>query len=268
MIYQFKNNRVKKFKVTRKLLTICVLAIFGILLFGNNPMQNFFAHLFAPFLQTGGQIYESSSQAPNWFSEKTKLIEDIKRLTEENTDLKIKLGEFASLNFENLRLKEDLKINFEENTSYASVIARSPQMPLDSLFINKGASDGVRVGDLVLGGEKSLIGKVGKVFNRSAIVLLYSGANQSESGFIARTNEPIEVKGAGGGNLTAETPSDFDIRTGDAILFSYVKDYILAVVGSIETDTAVGQKTIRMSLPLNTQRLKSVFILPVLPLPE
>lgn len=266
MMYQIKHINKKsswfdnKFFRTFSILSLILIAIF---IFGFSNFSNIFVfNIFSPFFKIGDHLYETVFKTPNFFSDKNKIIEENIKLSYEIENMRINLVDYESVKFENERLYKELGLKPAGNLLGAKIIAKPPQIPLDTLFIDQGVKDGVSEGSAVLVGEHTLIGKIVKTSQNRAVVALNSFPEIVSYGYIERTNEPLEIKGIGGGILQAKVPIDFDIMLNDKILVEGSRTYVIATVGVVEADEASGFKNILMSLPVNISKTHLVFLEP------
>lgn len=244
-----------------KILLILLPVIVIVFIFGS-PLRSILGDAISPLFKTGHFFYDNLGRIPKFFSDRNSLINENTRLLDEAETLRIDIADYESIKYENQKLRQDLGIKPAGNFISASIIARSPQIPTDSLFLDKGFSDGIKNGDIVLAGERVLIGKIVEVSGSRATAALNSFANSTSYGFVGRTSEPIEIKGAGGGNIQAKVPIDFDIVVGDKIMVASSSDYTAAIVGAVEEDQSSGFKNVLMSLPADVSKLDVVFIEP------
>jgi cell shape-determining protein MreC len=179
-------------------------------------------------------------------------------------NLRLDIADYESIKSENKQLRDDLKIKPIGNFITSSILAKSPQIPLDSLFIDRGTIDGINNGDVVLASEKVLIGKIAKVTKNRATVALNSFAGVITYGFVERTNEPLEIKGVGGGSMEAKAPIDFDIAVGDKIMMGGPFTFLAAVAGAVEEDKSSGFKNVLLSLPVDVSKINTVFVVPTI----
>jgi rod shape-determining protein MreC len=102
----------------------------------------------------------------------------------------------------------------------ARVIARSPSTWFQTLQINKGSSDGVRVDQPVVNAE-GLVGKVKSVSDGNAVVMLLTDPEFGVSARTLESDEPGSVGPAEGapGDLRFElVPNAKDVKTGELIV--------------------------------------------------
>lgn len=247
-----------------KILVVFFLALALVLFFNFfETTRSLVLETFSPMLEVGDSFHGGLGQAFKNFADKNQLIEENRLLSEEVTNNRFSLVDYEATSYENQKLREALKIRPAENFITAVVVARPPQVPLDSLFLDKGKTDALSVGDLVLTSERVLIGKIAEASRTKSVVSLNSFAGVTSYGFVMRTNEPLEIRGVGGGGMEAKVPIDFDIEVGDKLLTSDSFTHFVAVVGMIEEDRSSGFKDVLMSLPVDISKINMVFISPI-----
>jgi cell shape-determining protein MreC len=258
-IQRSSNNQKSGFK---KFFWIAILVVAIFLVSMTNIFGSFVGFVTQPFFAKGESLGSNLSFAALLFGDKATLAEQVQNLEAELQEFKAREADFSAVNYENERLRGELQMKPRGAMLHASIIARSPQIPLDALLTNIGTVDGAKENDLVFASDRSVIGKVSKLTRDTSTVLLNSSPLLKNTGFIARTGNAIEVQGAGSNSLEAQVPIDFDIQIGDSVVVSHTSDNVIAVVGAIEEDKVIGNKKILMSLPVNPAQIKSVFILP------
>jgi len=266
MMHQTRRTKQSLFNgnFLRVLAIFLIILVFILTLNISNPVRSLVSEFLSPFFKTGNFFYNSLSQVSKFFSDKSKLIEENEKLLNEIENNRLDVINYESIKYENQKLREELQIKPAGNFIAVPIIAKSPQIPLDSLFLDKGTEDGISNGDLVLIDERILIGKIVKVSKNKAVASLNSFAGVVSYGYIARTIEPIEIKGSGGGGIEAKVPIDFDIFAGDKIMVSSSLTYLAAIVGAVEEDRSSGFKNILMSLPVDVSKINIVFVQPLI----
>lgn len=241
------------FKILVVLLLILIFSLW-------DGVRAFTLETLSPVLRSGSSLFGGFGGVFKNFSDKEKLIDENNRLLTEIENTKFSLVDYESIKAENQKLRETLKLRSTADLITTVVIAKPPQTPLDSLYLDKGASDGLRPGDLVSVGERILIGKIAETAKHTSVVSLNSLAGATAYSFVERTNESLEIKGVGGGGMEAKVPIDFDIVAGDKLMISNSFTYLVAVVGMIEEDRSSGFKDVLMSLPVNISKTNIVFV--------
>jgi len=264
MTFQIKSVRQKqKFsgKNFFKMLPVFFLAVICAFIFSFPDISRSLAlEILSPFFKTGDFFYNNLGRVPVFFSDRNKLITENEKLLNELEDNHIEAADYESIKYENQRLRKELGVKPIGNFITASIIAKFPQIPLDSLILDKGIEDGVNDEDLVLVSERILVGKIAKASKNKATVILNSSVGAVFSGYVARTDEPLEVKGDGGGSIKSKVPIDFDITVGDKIMVDNSVAYLAAIVGVIEEDRSSGFKNVLMSLPVDISKINVAFV--------
>ena len=258
MMYLLKHTNQNLFsKILLKVLVVIIVVL--VFVFAVNSTRSLLLEALSPLFKTGDYFYRSLGFMPKIFTDKNKIIEENTKLSDEIEKYRVNAIDYESVKYENQKLREDLKIKPVGDFITSSVLARSPQIPLDSLFLDKGTQDGINNGDFVLASDRILIGKIVEVSKNRSTVALNSFVGVISYGYVARTNEPLEIKGAGGGVIEANVPIDFDIIVGDKVMIGGPLSYLAVIVGSIEEDRSSGFKNVMMSLPVDVSKINSVF---------
>lgn len=259
MIYQTRhtNNDRKKILI-RFLLVLVFLLVFGFF----TPLRTIVLSVASPFFQSGDYLNSLFIQLPKFLVDKNKIIKENEELDIEIERLRVAILDYQMLKDENQRLIKELGFSAPPEFVGAKVLARSPQIALDTLLIDQGEGALVGVGSIVLAHERVLLGKVQKVSSNRAIVALNSFPSVVSYGFVERTHELIEIKGVGGGNMEVEVPIDFDIKLADIVIAEGSQDAVLAIVGSVEENLSSGFKKVLLSLPVNVSKTRVVFVEP------
>lgn len=262
MTYLLKHTKKNYGKNVAKILIVTIsIVIFAALLniFG---FRSALSNLFSPFMKVGNNFYGSVNETPKNFSSKEELISENEKLANEIENSRLAAVDYEAIKSENQKLRDQLGIKPEGDFITASIMAKSPQIPTDSLLVDGGLSDGVKEGDLVFASEKTIIGRIVKTTKSKSTVALNSFADVVSYGVVERTGEPLEIKGHGGGFIETKVPIDFDIVLGDKIMSNGIPQNVIAIVGVVEEDESSGFKNIMMSLPANVSKISAVFIKP------
>ena len=158
------------------------------------------------------------------------------------------MAENEELKGENTFLKESLGLkNYPEISLISSRIISKDYMS-DSILINAGSIDGVKIGFPVVINDKILIGRVLEVYNNySRVKLLSSKDNLTD----ASINGVVGLaKGKGGELISLEMfPRDKDLKEGDLILTSSLGGNYPAglVIGKVKNPKKVDNEPFQVS---------------------
>jgi len=122
----------------------------------------------------------------------------------------------------NTRLRNLLKLNEKMNfeTAACEVIAKDPSSLFKTVMIDKGTSDGLRIGLPVVVPE-GIVGQIIETANRYSKVLLVIDGNSAVDAMVQRTRARGMIKGAPGGicHLDYVLWKD-DVKVGDVVISS------------------------------------------------
>jgi cell shape-determining protein MreC len=262
MIYQLKHTNSKSgLRGNRFFRTVVILLIVLVLAFGANFfIGRYFSGTFSYLFELGDYVYQDFALIPKKAGDQTSLAEENTKLKAEIEVLRSAVFDYELLKSENQKLYEEIKLKPANELVAAKIIARPPQLPPDSILLDRGLKDKVVIGDWVLASDRIVVGKILKVMEERSVVALNSFANTVSYGHLERTSELVEVVGDGGGSLIAKVPIDFDIKMNDRILIEGRHPYLLATVSLIKENTASGFKEVLLSLPINLSKIRIVFL--------
>jgi rod shape-determining protein MreC len=197
---------------------------------GLHATQRGALEVLAPIQEGANKALKPARDLFGWFGDTLDAQDERDRLQRERDQLR---SEVAQLQVQNREL-EQLKGLQEINTAgglqqYAPVASRvyqrSPSTWYQTVTINKGSSDGVKVDDPVVNGQ-GLVGKVKSVSDGNAVVMLLTDQAFDVSAMSASGGEPGSVVPAVGnpGDLLfdlVENPSK--VHVGDLIVTAGTK---------------------------------------------
>jgi rod shape-determining protein MreC len=147
--------------------------------------------------------------------ENLTLRQEIARLKSDNT----RLRETAA-STDRLRALLDLKERLSYTTIAAQVIGRDPTNWYRSIVINKGRKDGLTT-DMGVLTPAGVVGRVVKVYDRLAVVLLIIDRNNAVTGLIQRTRDEGIVEGTDKGLARIKyLPLLSTVKVGDQVVTS------------------------------------------------
>lgn len=155
-----------------------------------------------------------------------------------------------------LSLETELTLRPHGTYGAARVLAAPPRTHYDTLLLDAGAVDDVRMGDSV-SHEGFAIGSVTEVSQHTALVELYSSPGSTHDAILGNEKGITVLHGTGGGSLEALIPGDIKIETGDLVRDART-DYVFGVVVAVrhrETDT---EQYISIALPQPPSAIRTV----------
>jgi len=168
-------------------------------------------------VETPSNFFDQIMEEKKNISELNKKIEYLEK---QNITLKANIQKIDILENEVSRLRSiRSKITKEiQNIKIASVIRRDIMPDKESIQINAGSGDNVRLGQTVFG-VNGLVGQVVEVNMQSSKILLITDSNSNVPGIIARTGKQVIVKGRPQDNMMEISfiSNDADLKSGDLI---------------------------------------------------
>lgn len=248
-----RNSKKKQIQTKYMLVTltiVCVLAIFGGLIFNINggPLKTIAGYIFVPMQQginsTGAWIFDTA----NDFRSLSEVLEENEKLKEQNDELTKQLTNTKIEQYELESLRELFALS-EKYPSYekvaASVVAKDSGNWFSSFTINRGSNHGIEPGMNVIAGS-GLVGIVTDVgpnyskvrsiiddANNVSAMIPTTGDNFNVSGDLKSMNESMTI------TFSELRDDENQVKVGDPVVTSYVSDQyqqgiLIGYIASIE----------------------------------
>ncbi|WP_369855429.1 rod shape-determining protein MreC [Candidatus Thalassolituus haligoni] len=186
------------------------------------------------------------SSLANWMDESTTsrrdLLDQNKQLSARNLVLELKAQRLASLEAENIELRELLSASeqVDDKVLVTTVMAVDPDPYTQQILINKGGDDGVFIGQPVLDAY-GLLGQVVDVLPHTSRVMMIADSNHAIPVQINRNGVRAIATGTGALDRLEliYVPNTADIKVGDLLVSSglggrYPRGYPVATVEQVE----------------------------------
>lgn len=132
----------------------------------------------------------------------------------------------------------NLREQAPESAIMSAVMLTPSQSPYDSLVIDRGEKDGVKIGAIVYANEGRPIGTVTRTLVRSAVVALFSSPGVETNVFVRGADVHAKATGLGGGSLSVLLAHGSKVEEGDAVLMPSLSPSVIGIVEWIDTDPA------------------------------
>ncbi|MBU2542913.1 rod shape-determining protein MreC [Patescibacteria group bacterium] len=221
------NSKVKTFlSITTVIFIFICFHYIGWLL----PFENFFYKFITP----GSQIIHSLSIKINDQEENFESIDDLKtayqKTKKEIIKMQVEQIQISLLEQENKELKKQLNFLKEKGYYYigANVIGKNIDPLGNTIILNRGSSDGVKLNNAVIIDEGIIVGKIAKVEKNLSVVRLI---NDNQSKIIAAITNQDKSSGLveGGYGISVYMnfiPQNETIVIGDMIITSGLEENI------------------------------------------
>lgn len=250
----FSSNKNTKIKRILILVVLVLIFIFSLpwskgILFG----------IGTPFWKLRTSLINFTSNSIETLRSKNSLIEENNLLKEQiskNEKDKIVLDLIKK---ENEDLKDILNRKID-NKKYilSSVLVKPFLSTYDTLIIDVGTNDGVKVGNKVLANGNSFIGYVSETYNNTSKIILYSSFGEKTPVLIGENSVEKEAIGIGSGNFKVEMPRESGIKEGDSVVMPSISSNIFGIVERIEFKATDSFQNVLFKSPVNISELKWV----------
>lgn len=203
----------------------------------------------------------------------SQLVDEVKKLSEENGILRSQVNSYSQLRTENDRLREilNLKSRLEDYKFLGTNIIGRNGSYMDEYIIDRGLKDGLKNGMVVVA-NGGLFGMVTSVSNNWSLVSPIISGGVFVSGKVQRTNgnEGI-IKGQNNNEKSYDLkmeylPIDEDIKEGDTIVTSglgeiYPANIPIGEVVLIENDKRNLSKSVFIKSHVNFKFISELFVI-------
>ncbi len=247
-------------------LLVITLIILGRFTTWLDPIKEKLGVLAAPFYY----VADFPSKVGDWFSDTTRskadLLEENRQQKEELLILRGKLQQMATLNSENLRLRQLLNSSdmLQDKVLVAELIGILPDPNVHIVVINKGSDHGVYKGQPLLD-DKGLMGQVVALTPTTSQVLLITDSSHAVPVQVERNRVRSVVEGIGDLHelRLRHVSRTMDIQPGDRLVTSglgqrFPIGYPVAVVESVVYDPGEPFATVKLRPAADLNRSRNV----------
>lgn len=202
---------------------------------------------------------QTSAAVPALWRDKIAMQEEIDNLNTELAQQGDSSVSISRLQDENRSLRGLLSADATERIA-AVVTARPNQLPYDLVQIDQGSSAGVEVGAPVYVGGDNVIGLVSLVYNRSALVTLFTTPGFSTTAYISGSDVLVTLEGLGGGAARVLVPQGLPFKEGALVYLPSIQPGLFGRIIYIENEPTQPQQYGYLSNVVPLQHLRHVSI--------
>lgn len=252
-----KEKRKKLIRITIGVVIFLILFYFRVSVFGGFSYIS--QGIFRPILVVGNSIGGKFKNFGAYFISKSSLSLQNENLRHELDSIEARILNYNSVLAENESLKEILgRKNTNKNMILTVVLSKPNQSPYDTLFLDVGNKEGIKIGNMVFAFGNIPMGYITEVFVNFSKVILFSNPGEKTQAIATDKNTFFELVGRGGGNFEMILPRDLILEKGDLITMPGINPYTLARVETIISDPRDPFTKALLSSPVNIQELKFV----------
>jgi cell shape-determining protein MreC len=252
-----KTQRKKIFKIALGVVILFFLFYFRSGIF--NGLSYVSQGLFRPVLILGNSVGGKFGNLGSYFISKNSLYLQNQKLQVDLSFDEARMNNYDSVVAENVGLKEILgRKNEKVPMTLATILSKPNQSVYDTLIIDAGTAEGIKIGNIVFALGDVPIGRVAEIYSNSSKVVLFSNAGEKTQVVVSGKDIFLEVVGRGGGNFETIMPKDFTLQKGDQVVLPGINPYVLAITETIISDSRDPFTKALLSSPVNVQELKFV----------
>lgn len=216
----------------------------------------------SPLWRTQAKVADAFGYVFSGFNDRQSLRDEILRLEEEIVRLKLSTLSAQVLRHENEDLRRLLHREGEAERIAASILARPNRTVYDTLVVDVGRKDGVRMDARVFAAGDIAIGTVVEVYPNTSLVSLYSTPGRVTEVFFSGDESAVsaEAVGRGGGDFEMRIPRGVPVTKGYPVFSPLLQGGVLGVVEEIIALPSNSFQTVLFSSPVNIQSLRTVAI--------
>ncbi len=205
------------------------------------PIRTTLNILLHPVLYVVDVPFRTTAYVANFFKDQSKIIEENRKLTSLVRRYAVRDQKYHSIAQENIRFRAQLNATpaKEERFQLAEILSISRDQHRNTVTIDKGASDGLYRGQVVLSGQ-SIYGQVFEVAPNSSVVLQLTDTKHAIPVRNNRTGLGAIAVGSGNSNQLElkNIEANIDIKEGDTFYSSglgqlFPADFPVATVRSV-----------------------------------
>jgi cell shape-determining protein MreC len=256
------DKKIQRKKIFRITLGVVFLIIF---IYFRNGIFNGFSYvsqlIFRPVLIIGQSVGEKFGSLGSYFVSKNSLSIENENLRNQISESGADRANYVSVVDENNKLKEilgrkDLKVNM----ILSAILFKPNQSLYDTLVIDVGITEGIKIGNMVFALGNVPIGRVDFVYENSSKIILFSNAGEKTQVVVSGKGVFMELVGRGGGNFEMILPRDFVLQKGDQVVLPGINPYLIAITQTIISDPRDPFIKALLTSPVNIEELKFVEI--------
>ncbi len=189
-------------------------------------------------------------------------------LVRENKELRGEVQELESAMLDVDRIRSDLKKyermlgrNSPAAFVAANVLAKPSTMPYDTFILDVGEEGGIAVGDTIVVGNDTAVGKIIDVRGSISKAQLLSSAGVTTPVLVGEKALSFDAHGYGGGNIVITVPRDLALAVGEAVYIGTNPRMFLGEVDVVSVSPSDAMKLVGIRLPVNIFEISQVKIL-------
>jgi cell shape-determining protein MreC len=251
-----ENSRYKFGRFT-KTAVISIVVAFVVLIFAKGFVASITSVVIMPLYIVRNYIETSLDTIPTYIRGRAELETHIESLKQEIASQQGIKTTLSSVEEENKELRALIGAT-KTPTILASVIARPPMSPYDTVVIDKGTEDGVLSGAPVYYGSGQALGYVRVTYAHHALITLFSSSNVQSTVYIYGPNIFTTAYGEGGGVIRLSIPPGIVVESGNVVVLPSLDAGVLGEIGVVQSIPTEPEQHAYITSEVSLQSLRFV----------
>ncbi|MCC6520964.1 rod shape-determining protein MreC [Candidatus Nomurabacteria bacterium] len=192
------------------------------------------------------------------FRFKSSLIKENELLKSELAEKESFLADYASVLAENIKIKSLLGRTNTESTILGTILVKPNRSVYDTLILDIGSDDGVRVDTKVYVDGIIYVGDITSVTDKTARVTLLSTADKVTQVSIDGNDTTLDLVGNGGGSFEMNVPKGFELIEGVQVSSLGLRKHPIAIAEKVISDPREPIQKILLRSLVNIQEVRFV----------
>ncbi len=261
-----KGNYPRNSKMTesKRMYFVWILVAFVLLFSAKEIIATLTSFVTTPVYVARNYIETGTGNVPVFIRSRMDLDTQISNLQQELSANQGMSATLSQMREENKELRSLLHASATPRIA-AGVIARPPYSPYDTFILDKGTDDGIQQYAPVYHGASRVIGYVRAVFERSALVILFSSSGVESTAYVFGPNIFTSIYGEGGGIMRLSIPQGIVVEKGNTVVLPSIEGGVLGEVFDVQSVPTEPEQHAYISFdaPLVGIRLVSVGTRPI-----
>ncbi len=199
--------------------------------------ENFAADFLTQTVTSKSDLYKQNILLRAEIAKRDQAIVEVDAVRKENESLKALMG----------------RLRPETHTVLAAILAKPNVTPYDTLIIDRGSADGVRIDNRVFVAGDVLIGTIESVDIHTSKVLMYSTPGNISQVIYGDTGKYFNARGAGNGAMEVDISREIDVKVGDMFFYPGLDNTVVGIVRKVDFDPRDSFKKVILKSPVNIQ---------------
>lgn len=255
---------------TKSIIAVILVVAFFVVLNVNgflSPVKNFFYSISSSVQK---KLWKNGGDVSDFLSgimEAKTFKDEIQGLQNRNRELIAQIVSLRELKKENETLSQALGMGLEKEFQLKLSYIISKDVFEDSILIDNGSGDGIKKGMPVITKEKTLVGRIGEVYEDFSEVILITNKKSSFDAQISEKDVSGVAKGTGNLGISLELiPKEKEVLAGEFVISTvlghiFPKDLLVGEIEEVKKSDLEPYQSAKIKPAFDLNGIDSLFII-------